>query len=503
MNFKQILNLLFGNSDSMAKYRKMEKALVNDIKGSRYKDFYNVFSRSVSPDLALYFYKLYKACSSIKIERIDGTSKLKNAVLRHFLNEKTYEIVYHLKDSYLIEHFKPDNPKLLSRCTEKNISDLNTELNSAWQNKVDQCYDIISSFTGLINFDYYSLLKHFAPQLEEHSFSIDQKFLKVKAEIIIEDLKDFMFIAEKINTKDDWETAFSVLNKFSNKANIQPDKWMHTLKNLEMVLSSTILEMIIRHASSDLCWRNTIVLKHEKIAQQFLSKITKDARKVVQDILVTEKERNVNSTVAFIFGGDNVQATQFYTEIWDESNKSNITVRFKYVPVFNYCMLFMSVFFERIKKICNSSIIYGVWVNANDMHNLSNVLHDITILSIQISACNASLSELEERDPVLSGGRETNRTKLYRYIDSINDEVFTLIRRMIHDLSYISTFFLRFETKSIDANLENGIKNIKELSKLLIEDDCNIPEIREKIVVFLRLLDFLEFETDDTGWMGG
>jgi hypothetical protein len=491
----------------------MEKALVNDIKGSRYKDFYSIFSKKATPNLAFYFYKLYKACSSLKIERIDGTPKLKNAVLRHFLKEKTHLIIDQLQDSYLVEHFKSDNPKFLARCTEKNINDLNNELNNAWQIKVDQCYDVVCSFTGLVNFDYYSLLRNFSPQFEEHSFSTSQKFFKIKAERIIEDLKDFLVVAEKINTRNDWETAFSVLSKFSSEAHIHTDKWMHTLKKLEAVLSSTIFEMIIRHASGDLYWRNTVVLKHEKIAQQFLSKITNDARKVVSDILATEKERNIDLTIAFIFGGDNVQCAQFYTEIWNETNKSNIAVRFKYVPAFNYCMLFMSVFFEKIKKICNYSIIYGVWVNADDMHGLSDVLHDITILSIQLAAYDASLSDLEERgsklknlcNSLISSGRETSRMKLSRYVDSINDEVFTLIHRMIHDLAYISTFFLKFETKSIDANLENGIKNIKELSKMLIEDDCDIPEIKEKIVVFLRLLDFLEFEfeSDSTGGGGG
>jgi hypothetical protein len=506
MGFGDILNFLFGGAVGASKRHKAMKLLVKDIKKNKYKYFYNTFSRNATQNLALYFLELYESCSrlQIKINTAGGTQRLRNMVLRHFFDEEAMDIFMRLDRKYLIENFKSGDPEAVARQAEENIKNLNEKLNSDWQENVDKCYHLTCSFIWLINFDYYYLLKNFNNNLKEHSFQPDQRFLKVKAVKILENLKDFIAVAEEINAEKDWKTTFHILNRLNRGADIQYEEWMGIFKKLEKMMSSNIFDLIVCHAGSDPGWKNNITVKREKIAQLFLETGVKNIRKTIQDILAAGKERSINNAVSFIFGGNkNVQGAQFYVETWNEANRVKGASFFKHAVVFNYCIIFMSLFFKRIKSICDIYTIYGIWINVDNMHTLSQVTHDLTILSIQLSSYDLSLSDLGERgakikhlnDVFLRTGKRVERIKLSHYIDSVNDEVMSMIDRISYNLNQLSIFFLKFENKN--GSLKNEIKNVKELAEMLYSDDYNISEIKEKTDAFLNLLDFLEVELDD------
>jgi hypothetical protein len=481
-------------------------SLIKDIKGNKYGSFYSIFSRDATHNFAQYFYELYKSCSylQVKINRADGTPKLKNAVLRHFLDKESMDLFMRLDSKYLSEYFKSCDPQVISRQTEENIQKFSKQLNNNWQKNVDKCYNRICSFIWLVNFDYYSLLKNFDHNLTEHSVQSNPRFSKVKAAKIVENLKDFIVIAEKIDTKEDWETAFAILNKFNREADIQPKTWMCILENLEKVMCSTIFYMIIRHASNELEWKNTVVAKHEKIASLFLDTVVKNARKIAQDVLNTEKERIINDTISFIFDSNKtLRGAQFYVETWNEANRIKSASGFKHTVSFNYCMIFMELFFVKIKSICDVYTIYGAWTDLDDMHVLSQISHDLTVLSIQLSSYDLSLSDLGDRgakikhlsNTLLRSGESPDRVRLSRYVDSLNDEVAAMINRIIYNFNSLLTFFVKFE--NIDGSLKSEIKNASELSKMLNAAGCNISEIKEKTAAFLKLMNFLEIELEN------
>ncbi|MDR1148338.1 MAG: hypothetical protein LBK66_06875 [Spirochaetaceae bacterium] len=505
MDLRNILNWLFGGAGDASKRHKAMKLLVKALKKNKYKSFYNIFSRNATQNLALYFYELYEACSQlqIKIDTTDGTQRLRNMVLRHFFDEEAMDIFMRLSNKYLIENFKLGDPKAIARQTEENIENLNEKLNSDWRENVDKCYHLTCSFIWLINFDYYYLLRNFNNNLKEHSFRPDQRFLKVKAVKILENLKDFIAVAEEINAEKDWKTTFYILNRLNRGADIQYKEWMDIFKKLEKVMSSNIFELIVCHAGSDPDWKNDVIVKNEKIAQLFLETAARNTRKTIQDILASERERSISDTVSFIFGGNkNARGAQFYVETWNEANRVKSAASFKHTVTFNYCIIFMSLFFKKIKSICDIYTIYGIWLNVDNMHILSQITHDLTILSIQLSSYDLSLSDLGEKgakikylnDILLRTGKSTDRIRLSRYIDSVNDEVMTMINRIGYNLNQLSVFFLKFENK--DGSLKNEIKNVKELAEMLYSDGYNISEIEKKTASFLNLLDFLEVELD-------
>jgi hypothetical protein len=502
MDFRNILNWLFG---SVSTRHKTMRLLVKELKKNKYKSFYNIFSHNATQNLALFFFELYESCShlQIKINSANKTQKLRNMVLRHFLDEEAMDMLMQLDSGYLIENFKSGEPKAVIRQAEEYIKKLNEKLNSDWQKNVDKCYHLACSFIWLINFDYYYLLKNFNPDLIEGSFQPNQHFLKVKAAKILENLKDFIAVSEEIKVEKDWKTTFFILNQFDREADIQYDEWIYVLKKLEQVMSSNIFELIVCHAGSDPDWKNNITVKREKIAQLFLESTVKNTHKTIKDILAAERERSISDAVSLIFGGNkNVQGAQFYVETWNEANRVKSASFFKHTVVFNYCIIFMSLFFRRIKSICDIYTIYGIWLNVDNMHTLSQITHDLTILSIQLSSYDLSLSDLGERgakikhlnDALLRTGKSAERVRLSRYIDSINDEVMIMIDRIGYNLNQLSVFLLKFENKN--GSLRNEIKNVKELKEILDSDGYDVSEIKEKTAGFLKLLNFLEVEMD-------
>jgi hypothetical protein len=500
MELKKLFELLFGDSKTI-RYNKKIKALTKDIKTSRFKTFYRVFAQDVTCDLALYFYELYKSCSQLQLELRDIkiNSKLRNKVLYHFMDEEAVKIIKQLNEYYLFEQSKLTDVKLLSKQTEQNIYELHKKLNHGWYKEVDNCYTLICSVLWFINFDFYSLLKNFNHQFIERSFSFDQRFFKIKASKIIENIKDFLVVAENVISKRNWETAFEVLNEFKPNANIQLETWIRILKKLKSVLSSTILEMIIRHAGDELEWENKIVIPCEKIAQNFLTTVTKNAHQTMQDILSAEKERNINIITSFIFGSNKAShGAQFYVDAWNDIHKSTGTPGFKHTAAFNYCIIFIYLFFEKIKAICNICLIYGQWHSVDNMHTLSQALYDFTTTTEKITAYDASLSDLGENSVKLrrltahslSGGAE--HTRMLQFVESINDEIFVMIHKMLHNLNYFTVFFSKFENTG--DRLEMDISNISVLSGRIDYHGYDVVKIKEKTAAFLKLLDYLGFE---------
>jgi hypothetical protein len=415
------------------------------------------------------------------------------------LDEEALKIIKQLNKDYLLEQSKTIDINILSKQTEKNIYELNKKLNNAWHREVDQCYKLICAFIWFINFDYYSLLKEFNHQLIERSFSPNQRFFKIKAAKILGNLKDFLAIAEWVNSRNDWKTAFEVLNKFKPNANIQLEMWEQCLKKIKPLLSSAILEMIIQHAGDELEWENKIIIPHEKIANTFLSAVSRNAHQITQNILNSEKEANIGGITSFIFGSNkNMRGAQFYVNAWNEAHASTGIPGFKHIAAFNYCIVFIFLFFKKIKSICNTCIIHGNLQTIDNVHSLSEILYDFTTLAEQMPAYDASLSDLGERGiklkhltaSSLSGGAE--RIKFSQFIESINDGIFTMIHKLIHNLGYLIIFFSKFE--NVNIGLEKNNSNIKALSVILTAGGHDITETKEKTAAFLKLLGYLGFE---------
>jgi hypothetical protein len=502
--FKKISEILLGGSRS-PEHRRMMKTLGKDIKGNRFRDFYRVVSRCVTPRFALYFYEIYKSCANLQdvLRQIDGTTELKTAVWDHFLSNGAREIINKLDPEYLTGQANIEGAIPLAREVEKNTAALHNKLNKEWCACIDRCYKTVCSFIWIINFDYYALLKKFDPEFQEFkdgAFQEKLDFRKIRAEKVIEDIKDFLAVAESFGPLNDCETAGVILEKFIPKEYISADYWRSFIEKQENAMSSAIFQMIVQHASGDLNWKNKIIVQHEKISNLFLDDIVSGAYKTAGDILNNEKHSKINELVFSVFDStENKSCAKFYSEARNSNYDGTDISGFKHSAAFNYSLMFLLFKFEKIKSICDIFIIYGKWIDTDSMRALSQILHEITVLREEFISYDKTLSELGERGAKLKlleanlvkGGK--NRLNLCRYIDSINDEVFVMINRLINSLTELGTFLRDIDDKTA-GEAAKIIANRKVVREMLGEKGYDINIDAGKLNSFLKLLDYTGFE---------
>jgi hypothetical protein len=374
-------------------------------------------------------------------------------------------------------------------------------LDKNWCNNVDHCYKTVCSFIWLINFDYYALLRKFNRSFEEIKFKAKPHFSKINAADILENIKDFLAIAEYFDQNKDWEAAIGVLGKFRSKIGAGIETWRHHIYQLQNILSSKILLMIVQYSAGDLNWKNRIIIPRGETAVPFLNGIIDEARATVYSILADENISRTKEIISSIFNpGDVVNGAKYYVETRNNVYDGTNTSSFKYTVAFDYSLMFISSQFENIKTICDMFVIYGKWIDTGSMHSLSQKLHEITIVNEKLTAYDKSLSENGERGRKLMH-METNLTKgrhhrhnLCRYIDSINDEVFVMISSLTDSLTWLCLFFKDFQNIPPD-NTGKIISNWNSVYEMLNCKKCSIDLIAGKMTLFLKLLGYKGFGT--------
>jgi hypothetical protein len=498
---RRILDFIFGNAEKRNRDRLM-KASLKSIKHSSFGNFYKPFSQVVTPHFALYFYDIYKMCAEPQkiFRNPDMADILKNTVLNYFIDDEARELIDRLKVKYINEQYESGIAMTsLSKQVNETINALNKKLDYKWRMDVDRCYKLIFSFIWLVTFDYYGLLKNSNSRLMEYVFAPKQVFYQTPAIKIVSQLKDFLAIADGVNFDSNWDVAFDILHGFNQKTVIPHEIRKDFFSRINNVIRSRILHLIIRHASNDPEWKNKIVVPNQIIAASFLNEITNAVHKTMLTILSTEKGSAVDNYIQSLFGSTEVMTVaKYYTESRNAVYGGTNIDGFKYTAVFNYCITFFSMYFKKLKAICDMFIIYGKWSNMDDMHELSQCLHELTILNEQLLQYDRSLSPSGERGSKLkhleinSVQSRLHRNNLRRYLISINDEVLDMISRTVDALSSLHTFLVKLKTHN-DAELLKEIVNARTVYAMLKDSGCDIIFAEEKAASFLRLLNRLDF----------
>ncbi|MDR2658361.1 MAG: DUF5312 family protein [Spirochaetaceae bacterium] len=499
--FTKICGLLFGDAKTL-KRAKLLKTIVRDIKNNYFKDFYRPFDRTLTPRFALYFYDIYEKCAQPQMgfKNTDVPAELKNAVLNHFLDNEAREIIERLEPEYLSRQSGSINS--VFKEAYKDIEDLNKKLDYRWRTSVDKCYKLISSFIWIITFDYYILLKKFNHTLREFSFGPNPVFNKTPALGVVEHIKDFLSIAEGVSFDADWSVVFAVLGDFSKKmsVDITEEKKLDIFSKIQKVARSGILHMIIRHATGEPEWKNKIVIPHKMIAHPFLTEITGNAEKTLREILTYKKDTVIERYIMSVFGSMEIlHGAKYYVDNYNDVYKGTGIEGFKYTAAFGYSIAFLSLYFGNLKNICDTFVIYGAWADPGNMRDLSQCLHELTILNEQLHSYDKTLSPSGERGSKLklmeinSVQSRSHRNSLCRYLVLINDEILAMINHLITVLSSLNTFFTRVRENS-EVEIAAEVVNIKTVFTMLKDKKCDMAFAEEKTADFLSLLTHMIFD---------
>jgi hypothetical protein len=503
--FRRLFDFVFGDEETKKYYRLMKTTLKN-IRIGGYGNFYKPFFQVATPHMARYFYSVYKMCAGPQkiLKNSDVMPSLERAVLNYYMDDETRRLVNQIKTKYITEQYESGvELKYLSKQVNDAVNALNKKLDGKWRKEVDRCYHLISSFVLLVNFDYYGLLKNFNDKLTEYYFTSKPGFSKIPAIKIIDRLKDFLAIADGIDFDSNWNIMFDILRGLNKKAVVPDEIRKDVFAQTNDVIRSKILHHIIQHVSKDTEWKSVVNISRQIIATSFLNEITNTVHKTMFTILNTEKDNAIDRYKRLLFGSDeDIARAVYYIEEHNETYDGMGVEGFKFTDVFNYCMAFFSLYFSKIKTICDMFIIYGKWSNPNDMHELSQFLHELTILNDQLLQYDKSLSPSGERGNRLQHLEKTSvhsraqRNNLRRYLSAINDEVLCMVYSIEQTLSSLHVFFAKLKIYN-DAELAKEIVNARTVCSMLNDSGCDIIAAEEKAAVFLSLLYRLGFTKSD------
>ena len=195
--FQKLISLIFGNTDPEAEKKRLLKAIAKDLSHSKYNKFYKFSSDEALPQLAKFFYDIYKiiAPAQAMIQGITNPNAIKNAVINFALSEKQHELASQLTEEAILEQSQKLPLNQLTEHVKSNLSNFITDFDTEKIQTIDRLYTKIEAFKAFCEFDYFFLLKKFDSGLRERDFNYIPRFDIIRAEYISDDLQDFLEIA--------------------------------------------------------------------------------------------------------------------------------------------------------------------------------------------------------------------------------------------------------------------------------------------------------------------
>ncbi|GHU42867.1 hypothetical protein FACS1894190_12700 [Spirochaetia bacterium] len=493
--FQEIFEMFFSKKSPQEKTQQnLLKFLAEDLKRNKFKDFYKSGKKEVLPAFGRFFFGLYKYVCKIqlRLRNADTSPELKNMVINFFLDQRITQLLKTFSKDELDNLINTSSAPDAIKKIEESIKIIYSELSNEWCFAVDSCYKTILSFLWFANFDFYDLLRKMDPKIPEFDAAFKPSFEKIKVQNILENLKDFLSISEGLDKSKNWNEAFKIIYNFNKNVSISYTAWMGLLSELEKVLSSSILTMIVRHGKGDPFWQNKIIVPHNKIASQYLNDITQEALNYVRKQTRNSSATKSNEIYKNIFGSSiRIISINYYTD----DNKNGIdSSGFTFTNAYQYTMSFLAVFFDTLKDISDIFVIYGEWNIRDIPKDISAMMHDFTELYDKLKNFDKSLSDTGgygERLKTLRGksgiGKKSSEGLEY-YLEQINNTVMQLITKEIDFLKKIGGNLVKFIDLISDSAFNPELKNAKPIIKILKDKGYNLTLMIEKINLFIELL---------------
>ena len=224
---QQLFSSLFSGSGPDAEKKKQLRAIAKRLNKSKYK-YYKTSSNEVLPTFAKLFYDIYKVISSSQIlfRNINNPNLYKLWIMDFCMTESQRDLANHFTEEYITELSKQMPVAQIKETIKKEWGVFSSEFDANKIQTIDDIYNLFLLFVDFCNFDYYFLLKKFSSKLREQDFSVVPTFETIRAEYIIEDIKEFISIAWLLSfNAQDWTKVFEIIKNNKNVIPVQQNIW--------------------------------------------------------------------------------------------------------------------------------------------------------------------------------------------------------------------------------------------------------------------------------------
>jgi len=434
--FDKLLSL-FASDDPERRKQKELRDIAAERKRSRAR-FYNPQRLTVEPNLARFFYEIYKtvAAAQVLLKGAEVSGALKMTLVDLSFSEQQKLLKERLTERSIDERAKKGmDPAGLEAEVKKDIKALLESIDTTWMNDIDALFNRVLVFLDLIGFDYYYFLCKFDPGLPERDFSYTPRFASLDSATVQEDLQDFLEILPTIDPEADWDRILAVLKEHRGMDVVAKDALRKTLLLVRDVQRSGIMLLVVRYIVQNPAWRPMTRAHHERIVEPYLSKLKAEAETTATKVAYGRHNEKLEELARAVFGSSAVAVKlSNYSEQSNPEYAQKMLGGFLHVTALNYLRAFLMEYLpKRIREVVDLLIVKGKWANNQPSNQMSEAFHQLLNVSEKIARFDADLAEDGElglRLKTLALKTEKDRKALVQLrsaLQQVNDEARTMI----------------------------------------------------------------------------
>jgi len=398
--FARIIKLFFRHDDAEAIKKRQLKALAKEITKNKFGKWYKPSSLEFQPQMARFFYELYKVVGPARALLANAASSkvLKVITVEQNLSKHQHQIREKLTPEAIQERANKTPPKELGVQVRKELASFIHGFDGKKVEEIDLLYRQLNEFIHFVLFDYYFFLKKFDPALPEDKYSYTPNYTTISGEYLKNELKDFIIVLYTLSLDTNWERLFAIITAYKNVQPVNAAQWKKQLSALNDVRRSEILEKIIRHLTKDPTYTIENTPSTEKITDDYLKQMEKTIEDTLKKILTAQKNSHIATLVQRAFGGTEIASgTKYYHPRSNAAFDKRGIAGYIYADAMNYLKSFLVDYFKSdIRALSDLILVRGQWTQPALSSEYSESFHNLMQLSTKILEFDEKFSEGSE-----------------------------------------------------------------------------------------------------------
>lgn len=501
---EKIFSIFTSGGDPEAEKKKLLKQIGKELSKHKYK-FYKVRGEEAQAALGKFFYDVYKilAPAQVFMQNAASSSVLRTIIIDQYLDQEGHELQERLTEDSIAERVKTTSLKQLTQEVRDDMVKLFALFDAARIREIDAAWNAILSFSRLVNFDYFFLLKKFDSNITERSFTYQPKFESIRSEYISDDLKDFLEIIGGMDLERDWRPVFEILKTFKGVEVVAIEQWNKLVALLKTLLRSEIFPLMVQHIDKNPHWTSNPNRSDEHIVEAYLQKLKTQTEVTIQKSLQERRNGKIEEIAKQIFGTAAVSRMKNYTEKANMNFSKRMLGGYIHVQGLNYLKAFLLDFFKRdIREIVDLFLIRGQWTTNQMSQQLSEAFHDVLAVSDSLIAFDEKLADdgpmgSRLRAMLHKSERDKEQVPLLRnHLKAINEEAQGMINGAARNLIVVG--------KNLKSLLDDHARQPHELlinwKEIELASDPPIAQrmlaVYKNIYLFIQLMQFFAKGSD-------
>lgn len=358
---------------------KQLRRIIKKMKKSGY-NYYTLANGRVNVEFASVAYTMYRAISPLQqfFNSYQKTASFSNEVIKCGMTAEQQQ---------LLSLFDPDQIKLAVE--EQDFSSVMKETRAQFVqfqngftkervleiNEINNGFETLRSFCS---FDFYFMLKQFAPALREGNFIDRVRFNGVHEELVGDKIIDLCSNLKQLALIADWKPVFSFIEKLPGHPELNRQNLTELMALVKQLAESGVPDDLARLIEHDSKFLLKPQLQTQEIVKPYLEQIYTDMKAAFESIFREKKEKYVAQLVGKLFPQGIEESLKYYTAAESKKYEDCGAGGFVWCDAVIYLRAFIDKYvIGEMHEFIEILSVRGSSSSSNYLTHLSELYHDI------------------------------------------------------------------------------------------------------------------------------